>query len=300
MNKLVAAFLMAVSSNALANEDWVFGSINTSTDSDASNQREISTNWFHIDKKYKTDISVGEKIFEQSGFNKVSGQFIRAHGEVAVTPDTTVIGSIIAYNKDVDQINGSLGIAYKINGRVNMEGNYEKTLVDSIPAINNKIYSETFSISSDVQITDETVLVAGVYKQLFSDSVNRTGYVLKVIYSPKTIDGLAVQIKYKTSNASIPLGYVPPYFSPLEKSEVFLTTSYAKAFNNENSVLKGYFGIGQRDIDNTKNNSIEYGIKLSSKLSNDTKLNLKYECTKDFGSPSYEYCTAGIQLGMRF
>ncbi len=174
------------------------------------------------------------------------------------------------------------------------EMSFERNIVDAFLAVENRITVDSYSVSLDIPLTQQVTAVAAALYQSFSDDNNKTGIVLKGIYSSKDITGLSVALVYKQRLSSFSS---PFYFSPDKQQQLYLEAVYAKAVLSENFVFRSSVSAGSETInDSFDNDMMAFEFSLRGWLSDQHGIETKIGCSNSgdvFSSQidrNYRFC----------
>ncbi len=181
---------------------------------------------------------------------------------------------------------------------VYLEANIERSIVDTIIAINNQITVDTYSASLDYPLNQNYTLVgAGIYQD-FSDNNSKRGGLLKLIYNIRSIENLTTALVFKQLNSDT---RGTGYFSPEKQQQLYLDTRYATAILNEKFLLKASLGIGTEAIDSdTRNRLLKIEFSMRGWFNDHNGLEARLGCSNtgdtltSRGDGSYRYCYANL------
>ena len=107
--------------------------------------------------------------------------------------------------------------------------------MDTVAAVQNEILVDSYSLSADYKLSSSLTLVGAPLVQNFSDSNQRWGGVVRLIYSPPQYEKFSVELKgrlLKSDFAGV------GYFSPESLEEYLLIFGLAVPFNNDAWVVR--------------------------------------------------------------
>jgi hypothetical protein len=138
-------------------------------------------------------------------------------------------------------------VAFDPSSLWHVEAAAERDLVDSLAAIDRKLYVDSYSSSVDFNIAPSWTLVGAYAHQRIGDGNDRDIEWLKVYYSPKKIDWLRLEAygKHLTSEFR---GF--GYFSPDKLWEYMAIAQVSRPFAKDRFVWKLRGGIGQQFVNN--------------------------------------------------
>jgi hypothetical protein len=78
-----------------------------------------------------------------------------------------------------------------------LEASLERSIVDSLLAINNTILVDTYTFSADAPVANEFTQVGAAIYQSFTDDNAKQGGLIKFVYTPNRIEGLNTALVFK-------------------------------------------------------------------------------------------------------
>ncbi|MDT8419774.1 MAG: hypothetical protein RQ754_05030 [Desulfuromonadales bacterium] len=175
----------------------------------------------------------------------------------------------------------------------------ERTLVDSVSAVRRHISVDSYVASADYRLNDRLTLAGAYIAQYFSDDNRKRGGIGRVIYSPEQLPGVNLQIKGRVLRSEQDS---PDYFSPQTLVDGFLLFGYAKAFADDNWVVKLLAGPGAQRVepfnDGARNKSGYHGeLSLQGWFNDHIQLVSRLGCTSaDDTQEAYSYCFGRMRL----
>jgi hypothetical protein len=142
-----------------------------------------------------------------------------------------------------------------------LEASLERSIVDTLLAINDKIMVDTYSLSADAPVANEFTLVGAATYQNFTDNNTKTGGLIKLVYTPARIKGFNTALVFKQIQSE---QTSTGYFSPDKQQLIYLDASYATGILNDKFVFKSSLALGKEVInDSTYNNllKVELGLR---------------------------------------
>ncbi len=180
------------------------------------------------------------------------------------------------------------------------EASYERSIVDAITAVKNHIYVDTYSVSMDIPVQQRWTGVAGVIVQSFSDANQKSGGILKLIYTFDRPQGLNTSVVFKQLNARQP---GTGYFSPDSQQQLYLEARYARAIWQDNYVFRAAVSLGRETINSEiDNNLLRYEIALKGWLTQSNNLELRAGCSNagdvlsSNEESNYRFCSVNVNL----
>ncbi|HKJ04496.1 MAG TPA: hypothetical protein VJ974_02780 [Geopsychrobacteraceae bacterium] len=176
----------------------------------------------------------------------------------------------------------------------------EREPVDSVSAIRNHIRVDSYVASADYRLNNKVTLVGALISQHFSDDNQKRGGIGRIIISPAQLPGFHLQLKGRSLQADQDS---PDYFSPRNLSEGLLLFGYAKAFLNDNWVIKLLGGPGLQRVepfDDEANNKAVYQAEIHMRgwFNDHVQLTSRLGCTSANDTrEAYSYCFGKMHLG---
>ncbi len=179
-----------------------------------------------------------------------------------------------------------------------MEASLERSIVDSLLAINNKIMVDTYTLSADAPVANEFTLVGAAIYQSFTDNNTKHGGLIKLVYSPNRIEGLSTALVFKQIRSD---WAGTGYFSPDKQQLNYLETSYATGIIQDKFFLKSTLALGKEIINNTtRNNFLKAELRLRGWFDDVNGLEGRLGCSNtgdafaNHGASDYRYCYATL------
>lgn len=199
---------------------------------------------------------------------------------------------------------GALSVASELGERWRVEVSAERDLIDSVPAIRQRLTGKTYTASADFRAAADWTLVGALLLQDISDSNQRRGGVFRLIYSPSALPGLSLQTKSRLIESDFDGA---GYFSPPELQEHLLLIGYATSFASDRWAASGLVGPGTQHFEDgfggSTNQTIFYGeLKLRGWFNDHFGLESRGFCTNTGGpntgvpNDDYRYCSALLSL----
>jgi hypothetical protein len=137
--------------------------------------------------------------------------------------------------------------AFDPSSRWHLETSAERDLVDSLAAVDRRLYVDSYSASLDFNITPAWTVVGAYTHQFITDGNDRDIEWLKVYYLPQNIDWLRLEAygKHLTSEFT-----GSGYFSPRKLWESMVIAQASIPFANDKFAVRLRGGIGLQFVDN--------------------------------------------------
>ena len=137
--------------------------------------------------------------------------------------------------------------AFDPGTRWHIEASAERELVDSLAAVDRKLYVDSYNASIDFSVVPACTIVGAYTHQFVTDGNDRDIEWLKVYYLPQKLDWLRLEAygKHLTSEFQ-GVGY----FSPARLWEYMAIVQVARPFAKDKFIWKLRGGIGQQFIKN--------------------------------------------------
>lgn len=267
-----------------------------SNDTDAATQTEPFIYSTYTTESYKILARTGRRSYTDT-----NGSTTLTHTKMGydrhLTSDAVLsveLGS--AHNSKWSPVIGSVSLIHKPNDQVRFEVIMDVGIVDSILAISNKTKMTTVNATVDYNLTHEITVSGNMISQQFSDDNKRSGYGVRLIYSPTVLDGWNFQLKHK----NLKTDHVSSlYFSPDSDVRNLFSVGYAKAINDK-WVIRTHAGAGYRDVNDNSQSIYEYGINVTKSVSDAVHGRFAIDCVKDSSNQNYRYCWGGMSIGASF
>lgn len=138
-------------------------------------------------------------------------------------------------------------VAWDPSSRWHFEASAERDLVDSLAAVDRKLYVDSYGASLDFNITPAWTAVGAYAHQHITDGNDRDIEWLKIYYLPKKIDWLRLEAygKHLTSEFT---GF--GYFSPTKLWESMVVAQVSRPFANDRFIWRLRGGIGLQFVNN--------------------------------------------------
>ncbi len=186
---------------------------------------------------------------------------------------------------------------------VRFEANIERSIVDSITAINNKILVDTYTTSADFILNDAFTFVGVGIHQDFSDDNNKNGGLLKLIYTNNKFNSVRTSLVFKQLNSD---NQGTGYFSPETQQLKYVNFDYSTPIISDKFLFKTSFVLGIETINNQNNNNLiklEFGLRgwltdlhgITGRIGCDNTGDTLGTRNND----SYRYCYAGLDYNWR-
>lgn len=144
------------------------------------------------------------------------------------------------------------------SGAWHLEASAERELVDTVTAVRARNLLHTYSVSADRLLNREFTLTGLLLKQNFDDGNDRIGGLLRLAYSPESLEGFSTQLRARRVDGDFRgVGY----FSPLRLEEYTLVVRYSRPVWRQRLRLTGQVSGGAQRVDNTDTNPI-YSAEL--------------------------------------
>lgn len=180
----------------------------------------------------------------------------------------------------------------------------ERSIVDSIQAINNRVMVDTYSASFDVPVTAQTTFVAAAIYQSFTDDNSKQGGIIKGVYSFDAIKGMNASIVMKQLNAD---RRGSGYFSPDKQLQYYATVDYSVPVFDEKFKFKSSISLGREIInDDIYNHLAKIELGFKGWLDDVNGLEGRVGCSNTADTQSnrsqnqYRYCYATLNYKYAF
>lgn len=273
--------------------DTVFAGYHYSYDTDYAKINEYYAGYHKLfDQGQFAGFQLGAGTFKDTNGTE-DFEFIRLEGRKNLSESLYVQGGI-RYNisDEWSPLTGDVSAVWT-HTPYRLEVFYERSIVDSIRAINSEIISNTFGVSLDYSLTDEWLLTGVLYYQDITDGNGRTGETIQLTYSPKRIEGFYTKLRGKFRQSDF---NPPEYFAPQTYERYDLLFGYKRSFDSDNWVGYVEAGPGIQVIENISEFAYEYKVGVYGWITQSWKLNAFYGGTTDGGEEDYTYNWGGVQL----
>jgi hypothetical protein len=287
--------LLLLISNANASNHAVSDITYTFDSEDTTTQRILagyskdvdSWNFSGLLGTYKVDDNEGQR------------SFVETRGLFSTTFNAAMFlsGHISTLNGDTgSHINGSAYFVYDPVDSWRYELSYERTLLDTVNAVDSDINVDTASLSVDYNLNEEWTAVGGYAHQFYTDSNSRSIVFGKLIYSPRRISGLNIQgfVKYSDSEFN-----PSEYFSPNNQMRMLVGIGFATPFIGERFVFRTSLLTGRQTNKFTSNSATDAKIQINGSITNRFYMRLLYLYTNDNGE-GFDYWYQSIHLNLKY
>ncbi|MBE0599488.1 MAG: glycosyltransferase [Desulfuromonadales bacterium] len=144
-------------------------------------------------------------------------------------------------------------------GRWRIELSGERSIIDSVAGIRQRLTVDTAAISADFALSEQITLVGALFHQGIDDGNDRLGKVARLIWSPQRVEGLHLQLYGKRIDSDFD---GTGYFSPQTLEELFLLAGISRPFANEQWVARLQAGPGLQWIDGRRQGAFRSEFSL--------------------------------------
>lgn len=247
-----------------------------------------------------------ERLFTQGEYAGILSGVRKYHGEDSIIKNNRFdeiklvgrknISAQTYLHGNISLLNGdgwspelyNLTLVHALNTKWRIEGDLDKDILGTSSAIAKHYMIESYGVTADYSISEQHVLVAGLYQQSISDNNSREGRLLQYIHKPDWFENGYFKLRAKQRSSDF---NPPEYFSPDDLKQYHVLVGYETLIDQERNLkFRIELGKGRQHIDGVSESAEEYLVGLHGWLMSTAYMDAQYGCTSDGGEDSYKYC----------
>lgn len=277
------------------------------TDSDDADQQAMFLGALRDSKTLggRAGIWVGRWWFEEPAGTEAFDIF-RFDYKRGLSKKTSINGRLEITENDLwSPVLGNITVIHVPGENWRFEGSAEKTWVDSVPGLRQKLGMNAYSVSADWRFADQWTLVGALLNLDIDDGNNRNGGIARLIYDIKSRPGMTLQTRSKWLGSDFDGA---GYFSPEKLQEHLFMVGYNRPILQERWSVKILGGVGLQKYqvtsgsDRVRNDLYYLELGIRGWFDDHFGLEGKSYCSnaggtnRDASDSDYRYCHLGLSL----
>jgi hypothetical protein len=168
---------------------------------------------------------------------------------------------------------GNLDWEYSFSDRIGADASVDRAPILTTTALAARLLVTTYSLGTNLRLTDHIYAIPSYYHQDFSDGNHRDGWVQRLVLSPYDLPGtstaLGAQLYAKEFHSSFPSAGV--YFNPANYDLVKLDLNAVHRFSPD-WLLRATAGGGFQTINGASAGSYDFEVSLVGRLPGNGRL----------------------------